>query len=144
MSLWQKKRAKAYTQARLRKRDGNGNIIIDMTVSNDDDFLSVYSTSDTPVISTDVAAFIENSAHSISVRESIALHIHSNCIDDEEKMEYASAMKEYYAEKYVASREELRHSFLVTIRCLDVIECFHDLVAFRQLHLNAFASLKIF
>ena len=99
MSLWKKKKAKACIQARSRKRDSDGNIIIDMTVSNDDDFLSVYSTSHTPVISTDVAAFIENSGHSISVRESIALHIHSNCIDDGEKMEYASAMKEYYAEK---------------------------------------------
>ena len=61
MSLWKKKKAKACIQARLRKRDSDGNIIIDMTVSNDDDFLSVYSTSHTPVISTDVAAFIENS-----------------------------------------------------------------------------------
>ena len=118
MSLWKKKKAKACIQARLRKRDSDGNIIIDMTVSNGDDFLSVYSTSHTPVISTDVAAFIENSGHSISVRESIALHIHSNCIDDGEKMEYASAMKEYYAEKYVASRKELRLNRIIALLLL--------------------------
>ena len=92
---------------RHHKRDSNGCVIIDMTVKNDDDFLSVYSTSETPVISTDVAEFIENSTHSISPHERFALHIHSNCIDESEKTEYAAAIKEYYAEKYIANKKEL-------------------------------------
>lgn len=92
---------------RHHKRDADGCVIIDMTVKNDDDFLSVYSTNETPVISTDVAEFIENSTHSISVREQFALHIHSNCIDEGEKTEYAAAIKEYYAEKYIANKKEL-------------------------------------
>ena len=92
---------------RRRNRDSEGCIIIDMTVKNDDDFLSVYSTSQTPVISTGVAEFIENSTHSISPREHFALHIHSNCIDEGEKTEYAAAIKEYYAEKYIANKKEL-------------------------------------
>lgn len=84
-----------------------------MTVKNDDDFLSVYSTSETPVITTDVAEFIENSTHSISPREMYSLHIHSNCIDDHEKKEYVEAIKEYYAEKYIASKKELRHNRMI-------------------------------
>lgn len=92
---------------RQRRRDEEGRVIIDMTVKNDDDFLSVYSTNETPVISTDVAEFIENSTHSISPRERFALHIHSNCIDEGEKIEYAAAIKEYYAEKYIANKKEL-------------------------------------
>ena len=91
---------------RRRNRDSEGCIIIDMTVKNDDDFLSVYSTNQTPVISTGVADFIENSTHSVSPRERFALHIHSNCIDDGEKNEYAAAIKEYYAEKYIAGKKE--------------------------------------
>lgn len=93
---------------RRHQRDEDGNIIINMTVKNDDDFLSVYSTSETPVITTDVAEFIENSTHSISPREQFALHIHSNCIDEGEKTEYAAAIKEYYAEKYIANKKELK------------------------------------
>ncbi len=92
---------------RRHKRDEDGCVIIDMTVKNDDDFLSVYSTNETPIISTDVAEFIENSTHSISPRDRFALHIHSNCIDESEKTEYAAAIKEYYAEKYIANKKEL-------------------------------------
>jgi len=99
---------------RRRRRDEDGRVIIDMTVKNDDDFLSVYSTSETPVIATDVAEFIENSTHSISPRERFALHIHSYCIDDSEKQEYAAAIKEYYAEKYIASKKELHLNRIIT------------------------------
>lgn len=98
---------KVQLRSRRHQRDKDGNIIVNMTVKNDDDFLSVYSTSETPVISTDVAEFIENSTHSISPREHFALHIHSNCIDEGEKTEYAAAIKEYYAEKYIANKKEL-------------------------------------
>lgn len=105
-----KKERNAHLSDRRHKRDADGRIIIDMTVKNDDDFLSVYSMSETPVISTDVAEFIENSTHSISVREQFALHIHSNCIDEGEKAEYAAAIKEYYAEKHIANKKELNRN----------------------------------
>ena len=42
MSLKEKK-MKSLAQARQRKRDGESNVIIDMTVNNDDAFLSSFS-----------------------------------------------------------------------------------------------------
>ena len=45
------------------RRDGEGRIIVDMNVKDDTDFLSVFSANDTPVISSEVAEFLENSTH---------------------------------------------------------------------------------
>ena len=47
----------------------------------------------------------------------VEVHLQEN-IDDEEKMEYASAMKEYYAEKYMASRKELRLNRIIALLLL--------------------------
>ena len=41
-------------------------------------------------------------------REELVLRIHSNCIDDEEKKNYSVGIKEYYAEKYITAKKELR------------------------------------
>lgn len=70
------------------ERDEDGNVIINMTVKNDDDFLSVFSEYNEPIISTEVSDFIEASTETVLPNESLALHIHSNCIDEEEKEEY--------------------------------------------------------
>ena len=47
--------------------------------------------------------------------ESLALHIHSNCIDDEEKEEYKKAIKEYYVEKYISNNHIHKRNTLVAI-----------------------------
>lgn len=114
----QNKIPKDYAQSRQRKRDENGNIVIDMTVKNDDDFLSVYSGSEAPIISSDVADFIENSTRSLPPQQAYTLRIHSNCIDDKEKIEYDSAIKEYYAEKYFANKKELRINRIIVLLLL--------------------------
>lgn len=74
MSLKEKK-MKSLAQARQRKRDGESNVIIDMTVNNDDAFLSSFSGTDVPIISSDVADFIESSTRSLSPRERYTLCI---------------------------------------------------------------------
>jgi len=115
MKLRQKKIPKAYARLKQRKRDENGNIVIDMSVKSDDDFLSVYSGGESPIISSDVADFIENNTRSLSPREKYTLIVHSDCIDDKEKDEYNSAIKEYYAEKYFANRKELRINRIIVL-----------------------------
>lgn len=116
----QKKTLKDHAQPRQRKRDENGNIVIDMTVKNDDDFLSVYSGGEAPIISSDVAEFIESSTRSLSPREKYTLIIHSDCIDEKEKNEYDLAIKEYYAEKYFANRKELRINRIIILLLMTV------------------------
>ena len=58
---------------------------IDMTVNDDSDFLSPYAETGKPVISSEVAEFLENSANAFHPKEKITLSVHSDCIDDNEK-----------------------------------------------------------
>ncbi|MBR2926594.1 MAG: hypothetical protein IKC31_03330 [Clostridia bacterium] len=91
--------------------DEEGRAIIDMTVSDDSSFLSVYSKHASPVISSEVAEFIENSTRSLPPKQALTLRIHSDCIDGREKELYRSAIGEYYSEKYHAERNELQFNF---------------------------------
>lgn len=90
------------------RRDEEGRIIIDMNVKDDSDFLSKFSATATPVISSEVADFLENSTHSIRPDEQFTLHVKSNCIDETEQQIYKDAIKEYYAEHYRANERELK------------------------------------
>ena len=56
-----KKSVKEEISKRKLKKDENGRFVIEMTVKNDDDFLSPFSENETPVISESVSDFIENS-----------------------------------------------------------------------------------
>ncbi|MGN1399547.1 MAG: hypothetical protein ACI4WG_06095 [Erysipelotrichaceae bacterium] len=94
-------------------RDEENRIIINMNVKDDSDFLSVFSQSDTPVISTEVAEFIENSTNSIPPKEQLTLRIHSSCIDDSEKILYQKGIKQYYSEKRIANGRELKRNNII-------------------------------
>lgn len=100
---------------RKHERDENGNVVINMTVNDDSGFLSPFSENNMSVISTDVADFIENNTHSLPPNEKLCLKIHSNCIDDNEKEVYKKAIKEYYAEKYLANEKELKRNYFVAL-----------------------------
>ena len=101
--------------SRSSKYDAEGHAIIDMTVKDDSDFLSVYSASDTPVISTEVAEFIENSTHSISPKTQLTLRIHSDCIDEQEQRDYPAGIRQYYTEKYMATKSEARFNLMAVL-----------------------------
>ena len=103
-------------EPKRREKDENGRVVINMTVKNDDSFLSVFSTTDTPTISSEVAEFLENSVENILPTESLALHIHSNCIDKGEEELYRKGIEEYYTEKYLSNKQKLKHNkILVTL-----------------------------
>ena len=100
---------------KVYERDADGRVILNMTVKDDRDFLSVFSANETPVISQDVADFLETAARSARPKDPIALHIKSDCIDDHEKQVYEEAIRQYYAEKYVANKSKLRKSNVVAL-----------------------------
>ena len=100
---------------RKLQRDEEKRAVINMTVNNDDGFLSEYSEDRTPMISEDVSTFIENSVSGLVPSESLTLRIHSDCIDDEEKAEYKNAIKEYYTKRYVSDKRELRRNTLIAL-----------------------------
>ncbi|MBQ9792794.1 MAG: hypothetical protein IJW32_03540 [Clostridia bacterium] len=89
--------------------------IINMIVKDDENFLSVFSETDTPVISNEVANFIETSAKAIAPNKNLTLKIKSDCIDNQEKELYRKAIKEYYKEQSVATSRELNKSNLIAL-----------------------------
>ena len=89
--------------------------VINMVVKDDENFLSVFSETETPVISNEVADFIETSAKAITPNKKLTLKIKSDCIDNQEKELYRKAIKEYYKEKCVASSRELNKSNLIAL-----------------------------
>lgn len=108
-----KKKADGKRCGRRICRDEEGRVIVNMTVKDDDDFLSVFSESNTPVIDSEVAEFLETGIHALTPGELLALHIHSDCIDEREQAEYSDAIREYYTERYIANEKELKRNRLI-------------------------------
>ena len=48
-------------------------------------------------------------------KEQLTLKIHSDCIDENEKKLYTVAIKEYYSEKYLANKRELKRNNLIVL-----------------------------
>lgn len=78
-----------------------------MNVTNDTGFLSPFSANDTPVISSDVADFIEANVPAVQSGDTLTLKIKSDCIDESEKSLYKHAIKAYYTDKYISAGHEL-------------------------------------
>lgn len=87
--------------------------VINMTVSDDNSFLSVFSENDTPVISREVADFIEDSTPDIRKNETLTLRVKSSCIDEGEKELYRNAIKEYYTQRYIMGKRELMRDYII-------------------------------
>lgn len=97
----------------MNKKTGKTDVIgesavINMHVKDDTDFLSVFSENETPVISGEVAEFIEAGARKAFPSEALTLRITGDCIDENERRIYKAAIKEYYSEKHEEVRRELR------------------------------------
>ncbi len=97
------------------KRDIDGRAIINLHVNDDSSFLSTYSEEDKPIISEEVATFLENSSQAIPHKESLTLKINSNCIDEQEQQIYKNAIKNYYTNHLVSTKRELEKSFFIAL-----------------------------
>lgn len=102
-----KKKQRDITKKEYRLDDEN-RIIVAMNVKDDSNFLSAFSTNDKPVISNEVAEFLETVTYTVPPNEQLSLHIKSDCIDETEKQIYREAIKEHYADKYHESEKELK------------------------------------
>jgi len=97
------------------KRDENGNIIIPMVVQDDSDFLSIFAETETPLISADIAEYLEEKTEDIPADEPLVLRIRSSCIDPVEQDAYRKGVKEYYFTKYMDNRSDLRRNALFAV-----------------------------
>lgn len=95
--------------------DDDGRAIINMTVRDDSNFLSAFSVNHTPVISDDVAVFIETATVPLLPKTKITLRIHSDCIDENEKKIYSAAISDYYRRHFTANRREIRRNAFLSL-----------------------------
>ena len=86
-----------------------------MTVTNDDDFLSPYSPTASPIVSSDVAEFLENGANKFLPKQKMQLDVHSDCIDDNEKVIYDKAIRNYFSLKLDGMKQALSRNLIVSI-----------------------------
>ncbi len=105
----------AEMKKRTLKRDTDGRVIINMSVKSDENFLSEFTSGDAPVISSDVADFIENATDEVLLGEPLTLSVSSRCIEKDEREIYKGAVKEYYVQKYIANERELKRNRIVVI-----------------------------
>lgn len=110
-----KRRMDARARADEVERDEEGRAVIGMTVLKDEDFLSAFSAGRQPVVSTEVAEFLDESAKAFLPREPVRINIYSDCIDKEEEKTYSEALKEYYVRHYKENRRELKRNAVVSL-----------------------------
>ena len=79
-----------------------------MHVKDDSDFLSVFSTTETPVISGQVAEFLDNATKTIHPDKPLSLKIKGDCIDENERIVYKKAIKEYYSQELTSVNSEIK------------------------------------
>lgn len=87
---------------------------IKMTVKDDADMLSPYSETGKPVITSEVAEFLENSANGIHPNKSLLLEITSNCIDDTEKPRYKQAIRNYFSLKLKDTEIDIKRKTVIS------------------------------
>ena len=96
-----------------RRTDADGRTVIPMTVRDDSDFLSPFSEGAAPLISADVAEYLEEKTEALPRRAELTLRIRSGCIDPAEQEAYRLGVREFYLIRYLSVRRELRRNFLL-------------------------------
>lgn len=110
--------------------DEKGRVIVNMNVGDDSNFLSVFSVTEKPVISGEVAEFLDYSTQLLLPDTAITLRIHSNCIDADEQKIYTAAIRQFYREQYfVAEKEQKRNSLAAAFLLLLGVVCLGWMVA---------------
>lgn len=88
---------------------------INMTMLDDSNFLSPYSETNTPVISGEVAEFLENGANAAKKNDKLQLNLFSNGIDSDKQLRYEQAIRNYFSLKLTAEHRELRRNNLMAL-----------------------------
>lgn len=96
-------------------RDEEGRAVINLSIRDDEGFLSPYSRDCADTISEETAEFLRNSALSFHPKEQLALHIYSDCVDEKEQEAYPRAIKSYFQSHLLDAERELRRNAVVSL-----------------------------
>ncbi|MGN0817377.1 MAG: hypothetical protein ACI4L9_00270 [Candidatus Coproplasma sp.] len=95
--------------------DEDGNRVINLNVSDDSGFLSPYSTDGKPLISGEVAEFLNHSVKRLKVSEDARFVVHSSVIDDNEKLIYKKAIENYYLTEAAQTKAQLKRNIWLSV-----------------------------
>lgn len=112
-----KKIKQMYSQIEVETRpeyDENGIRVINLNVSDDDGFLSPYSYGGKPLISMEVAEFLNQSLKHLKIKEQVRFVVRGNTIDENEKKIYEQAIKYYYSQDVSETKSQLKHNAVLS------------------------------
>lgn len=126
--------------------DKDGKLIVDLKVKDDSNFLSPYCTTNSD-ISNEVEDFIEDNVPSSKSKNGIHLRIHSDVIDEKEKLEYTNAIHFHYETKrFEVYLEKRRMTFIAVIMAIIAIMALSAMIVleYHNVHSVAISVIDIF
>lgn len=109
-----KEKAKELQKEDKQIYDEEGRAVINMTVLDDNEFLSPYGEEKDIVISRETAAFLEHSTRAIHHNRDLTLVISSNVIDEKEKVLYKKGIHNYFENSFLALQKDLKRNLLTS------------------------------
>ena len=110
-----KEKAKELQKEHKQIYDEEGRAVINMTVLDDNEFLSPYGEEKDIVISRETAAFLEHSTRAIHHNRDLTLVISSNVIDEKEKVLYKKGIHNYFENSFLALQKDLKRNLWTSI-----------------------------
>ena len=107
------KKHSAAKAAPVTETDEGGRAVLSMTVRSDESFLSPFSSGHAPVISSELADFIEKKAAPLAPAAPLSLYIYSDCVEKEEAPVYETAVREYFSQRHREATRTLGRNHLV-------------------------------
>ena len=108
------KKHSAAKAAPVTETDEGGRAVLSMTVRSDESFLSPFSSGHAPVISSELADFIEKKAAPLAPAAPLSLYIYSDCVEKEEEAPvYEAAIREYFSQRHRSAAHTLKRNHLV-------------------------------
>ncbi len=133
-----KRLTKQVKQSSAPEYDENGLRVINVTVNNDDGFLSPFCNENKPTLSAETASFLEHDLKNVKPKERVKIVIKSRVIDGEEKKIYSQAVKNYYLTKAQDVRTELKRNAVLSLIMLFIgIVIFSAIIILTAINQNA-------
>lgn len=107
--------SKRVEEANTPELDEAGRPIIHITVADDSHFISPYSTANAPQLTHETAEFLEHSIKHLKNDNQIKFVISGKTIDENEKVIYKRAIRNYYMQEIAETKSELKHNSAISI-----------------------------
>ncbi len=95
--------------------DEEGNSVVNVSVAEDDDFLSPYGDSDNLVISEEMAGYLKNATSGIHVKNNLHLKIKCADINENNKENFSKSIKNYYANQFYEVERKLKFNIFAVL-----------------------------